>query len=62
VAWTPAAIAHGRRTPLTSSDAVAAAFKAGLLTSTGAGPANASLAGVKAGGFLSNCSIVFIER
>ncbi len=62
VAWTPAAIAHGQRKLLTSSDDVAAAFKAGSLTSAGTGPANASLGGVKAGGFLSNCSIVFIER
>lgn len=62
VAWTPAAIAQGKRKLLTSSDDVAAAFKAGLLTSAGTGPVNSSLNGIKAGGFLSNCSIIFIER
>ena len=60
VVWTDAAISAGKRTRLTSATQVAAAFKAGLLTSAGTGPANASLGGVKAIGFISICSTVAI--
>lgn len=45
---------------LTSSQAVAQAVKAGLLESGGDGPANASLGGLKAAGFISNCSTVAV--
>ena len=60
--WTPAAIAHGQRKLLTSSDDVAAAFAAGQLVSGGTGLANSSLSGLKAGGFISNCSVVLVEK
>lgn len=43
---------------LSSAEAVAAAFKAGSLTSGGTGPANPSLGGLKAAAFISNCSTV----
>lgn len=56
--WTAAAIAAGQRHRLTSADAVAAAFAAGQLTSFGTGPANPSLDGLRAAGFISNCPIV----
>ncbi|MCP9488137.1 MAG: hypothetical protein MSC30_20040 [Gaiellaceae bacterium MAG52_C11] len=45
---------------LTSSAQVAAAVKAGQLGSGGAGPANASLGGLKAAPFISNCPAVAI--
>ncbi|MBA2298594.1 MAG: hypothetical protein H0W14_11220 [Actinobacteria bacterium] len=47
-------------TRLTSSAQVAAAVKAGRLGSGGAGPANASLGGLKAAPFISNCPTVAI--
>ncbi len=58
VVWTPAAIKAGKRVELTSTSQVASGFKAGLLTSAGTGPANSSLGGVKAIGFISICSTV----
>ncbi|MBA3787355.1 MAG: hypothetical protein H0X21_01510 [Actinobacteria bacterium] len=45
---------------LTSSAQVAAAVKAGRLRSGGDGPANASLSGLKAAPFISNCPTVAI--
>ena len=45
---------------LTSSAQVAAAVRAGPLGSGGAGPANASLGGLKAAPFISNCPTVAI--
>ena len=45
---------------LTSSAQVAAEVKAGRLTSGGAGPANASLSGLKAAPFISNCPTIAI--
>ncbi|MEO5575937.1 MAG: hypothetical protein ABIR67_06350 [Gaiellaceae bacterium] len=45
---------------LTSAAQVAAEVKAGRLTSGGAGPANASLGGLKAAPFISNCPTIAI--
>jgi hypothetical protein len=61
VVWTPAAIAAGRRTLLTSTSAVAAAARRGDLTSLGTGPANRSLDGIRALGGISNCTTVALE-
>ena len=58
VIWSDAAISAGKRVVLTSSTQVADAVKAGLLTSAGKGPANASLGGLRAIGFISICSTV----
>ncbi len=58
VVWTPTAIKDGKRVELTSTAQVSKDFKAGLLTSAGTGPANSSLGGVKAIGFISICSTV----
>jgi hypothetical protein len=52
---------HGKRVELTSTAQVTKDFKAGLLTSAGTGPANSSLGGVKAIGFISICSTVAVE-
>jgi hypothetical protein len=60
VVWTPAAIKDGKRVELTSSAQVTKDFEAGLLTSAGTGPANSSLGGVKAIGFISICSTVAV--
>jgi hypothetical protein len=60
VQWTGAAIAAGKRRLLTSSTAVAAAARAGTITSFGAGPANASVGGIRALGGVSNCTTVAI--
>ncbi len=48
VVWSDAAIKAGKRVELTSAAQVTADVKAGLLTSAGKGPANASLGGLKA--------------
>ncbi|MGI8479194.1 MAG: hypothetical protein ACR2M2_04965 [Gaiellaceae bacterium] len=45
---------------LTSAEQVAREVKAGRLTSGGAGPANASLGGLKAAPFISNCPTVAV--
>ena len=45
---------------LTSTAQIAAEVKAGRLTSGGAGPANASLGGLKAAPFISNCPTIAI--
>jgi hypothetical protein len=58
VVWTPQAIKDGKRVELTSAAQVAKDVKAGLLTSAGTGPANASLGGLRAIGFISICSTV----
>jgi hypothetical protein len=60
VVWTPQAIKDGKRVELTSAAQVAKDVKAGLLTSAGTGPANASLGGVKALGMISICSTVAV--
>ena len=60
VQWTSAAIAAGKRHLLTSSTAVAAAARAGTLTSFGTGPGNASVGGIRALGGISNCTTVAI--
>jgi hypothetical protein len=60
VVWTPAAIKDGKQVELTSTAQVTKDFNAGLLTSAGTGPANASLGGVKAIGFISICSTVAV--
>ena len=61
VVWTRAAIASGQRTLLVSGSDVANAFTHGLIVSAGNGPANASLGGLPAGGFISNCPIIAID-
>jgi len=58
--WTDAAIAAGQRRVLTSASDVRNAFNAGEIVSGGGGPANDSLDGVQAGGFISNCPIVAV--
>jgi hypothetical protein len=60
VVWTPAAIKDGKRVELTSTAQVTKAVKAGLLTSAGKGPANASLGGLRAIDFISICSTVAV--
>lgn len=62
VPWTHAAIAAGHRTRLRSGDEVAAAARAGWLTSAGTGPRNDSLGGLRAAGFISNCPVVEVWR
>ena len=57
VIWTQAAINSGQRRLLVSGSDVAGAFSHGLITG-GGGPANASLGGFPAGGFISNCPLV----
>jgi hypothetical protein len=59
VTWTQAAINSGQRMLLTSGSDVTNAFTHGLVTG-GTGPANDSLGGLKAGGFISNCPIVAV--
>jgi hypothetical protein len=60
VVWTDAAIAAGRRRLLTSGSDVASAFGNGQIVSPFAGPANPSLGGFPAAGFISNCPIVAV--
>jgi hypothetical protein len=60
VVWSPAAIKEGKRVELTSTAQVTKDFEAGLLTSAGTGPANSSLGGLKAIGFISICSTVAV--
>jgi hypothetical protein len=60
VVWTPAAIKDGKRVELTSAAQVTKDVKAGLLTSAGKGPANASLGGLRAIDFISICSTVAV--
>lgn len=60
VVWTQAAIKSGQRELLVSGSDVANAFTHGLITSAGNGPANESLGGLPAGGFISNCPIVAV--
>ncbi len=61
VVWTQAAINSGQRTRLVSGSDVTNAFTHGLITSGGNGPANDSLGGLPAGGFISNCPIVAVD-
>jgi len=56
--WTKRAIARGQRKRLTSASQVAAGVRAHRITSAGKSKANRSLAGLRAIGFVSNCSIV----
>jgi hypothetical protein len=60
VVWTPAAIKAGKRVELTSASQVTKDVKAGLLTSAGKGPANASLGGLRAIDMISICSTVAV--
>jgi hypothetical protein len=60
VVWTPAAIKDDKQVELTSVTQVTKDFKAGLLTSAGRGPANASLGGLRAIDFISICSTVAV--
>jgi len=59
--WTQAAINAGQRVLLTSGSDVAGALSHGLIISAGAGPANPSLGGLRAGGFISNCPIIAVN-
>ncbi|MFC4947505.1 hypothetical protein [Pseudonocardia sp. GCM10023141] len=59
VFWTQAAIDAGQRRQLVSGSDVASAFGNGQITG-GTGPANPSLGGFPAGGFISNCPIVAV--
>ncbi|MEP6817685.1 MAG: hypothetical protein ABI873_19275 [Marmoricola sp.] len=61
VVWTQAAIDSGQRQLLVSGSDVANAFSHGLIKSAGNGPANQSLDGLPAGGFISNCPIVAVD-
>ena len=54
------AIKDGKQVELTSAAQVTKDFKAGLLTSAGKGPANSSLGGLRAIGFISICSTVAV--
>ena len=58
--WTDAAIAAGERRQLQSAKEVEREFKHGNIVSAGfsTGPANPSLGGLKAAGFISNCPVV----
>ena len=58
VVWTDAAIAAGQRHRILSASEIANLFQDGLVTSGGDGPANPSLKGLKAAGFISNCPVV----
>lgn len=58
IKWTDAAVSAGQVKQLTSAEDVAAAFKAGQITSVGKGAANASLNGVLELGAISDCSTV----
>ncbi len=59
-AWSEEAIAAGDRVLVTGNAQIAAAVKAGDLTSVGTGPANAALGGLKALGAVSNCPTVAV--
>ena len=59
--WTAAAIANGDRHRLTSHSEVRGEFSHGTIVSGGAGPANDSLDGLRAAGFISNCPIVALS-
>ncbi len=56
--WTEEAIKKGERKLLTSADEVIAEVEAGRIESGGEGPANDSLAGLRALEAISNCSIM----
>lgn len=58
--WSQAAIDSGARVRLVSGSDLTNAFTHGLVTSAGSGPANTSLGGFPAGGFISNCPIVAV--
>jgi len=58
--WSEDAVSSGARKRLTSAAAVTAEVRAGRLASGGMGPANRSLGGLKAAGFISNCPTVAI--
>lgn len=60
VVWTPKAVRAHKVVRLTSAAQIAAGVRKGYITSLGAKKANASLGGLRAIGFVSNCSIVAI--
>ena len=60
ITWTQAAINAGQRVLLTSGSDVTNAFTHGEVTG-GTGPANSSLGGLPAGGFISSCPIVAVS-
>ncbi|MCA1709809.1 MAG: hypothetical protein LC808_43630, partial [Actinobacteria bacterium] len=62
VVWTDAAIAAGLRRQLRDHEEIADLVRQGVLVSGGNGPANPSLEGLRAGGFISNCPVVAIFK
>lgn len=58
--WSQAAIDSGQRKRVTSAAQIVSLVRAGALGSGGAGPANTSLGGLKAAGFVSNCPTVAV--
>jgi hypothetical protein len=59
--WTASAIATGEQHRLTSHSEVRGELSHGNIVSGGAGPANDSLDGLRAAGFISNCPIVALS-
>lgn len=59
--WTDSAIASGERHRVTSHSEIRGEFSHGSIVSGGTGPANESLDGLRAGGFISNCPIVALS-
>lgn len=58
--WSEGAITDGQRHRLVSAEEVAAEVQAGRVTSGGTEPANRSLGGLKAAGFISNCPTIAV--
>jgi hypothetical protein len=56
--WTEEAIAAGERRRLDDDSEVVDEFEEGNLVSTGTGPPNPSLGGIRANNAISNCPIV----
>ena len=61
VVWAPDQVAAAGQFLLTSHSAAGGAFSHGLVVSGGSGPANESLNGLQAAGFISNCPIVAVN-
>lgn len=58
VRWTEAAIAAGERRRLESPSDLIKEFRDGNIVSTGTGPPNPSLGGIRSNGAISNCPVV----
>ena len=59
--WTDEAIAAGERRRLDHHDDIAEAVNDGLVVSVGAGPANPTLGGLRAAGFIVNCPVMALR-